>query len=108
MGVLLVRGGAEGGSAVKITAGKFENSTILPTNPSKASCRLVQTGPRMCHTRHEAEYSIFVYMGAAGDTGGMSIFSRKNEITIPRLPPKATEPTYELNGCENNFNLKWY
>ena len=23
-------------------------------------------------------------------------FLKKNEITIPRLPPKATEPTYEL------------
>ena len=29
-------------------------------------------------------------------------FLKKNEITIPRLPPKATEPTYELIDCENN------
>ena len=39
----------------------------------------------------------------------MSIFSRKNEITIPSLPSrKAKEPTYELNGCENSFNSTWY
>ena len=30
-------------------------------------------------------------------------FLKKNEITIPRLPPKATEPTYELIDCENKF-----
>ena len=30
-------------------------------------------------------------------------FLKKNEITIPRLPPKATEPTYKLIECENNF-----
>ena len=34
----------------------------------------------------------------------MSTFSRKNEITIPSLlSRKAKEPTYELNGCENNL-----
>ena len=30
-------------------------------------------------------------------------FLKKNEITIPRLPPIATEPTYELMNCENKF-----
>ena len=34
----------------------------------------------------------------------MSTFSRKNDITIPSLlSRKAKEPTYELNGCENNL-----
>ena len=34
----------------------------------------------------------------------LSTFSRKNEITIPSLlPRKEKEPTYELNGCENNL-----
>ena len=30
-------------------------------------------------------------------------FLKKNEITIPRLPPKATESTYGLIDCENKF-----
>ena len=50
----------------------------------------------------KAVYIIFsFYLIKCND---LSIFSRKNEITIPRLPPKATEPTYELNGCENKFS----
>ena len=37
----------------------------------------------------------------------LSTFSRKNEITIPRLQPrKATELTYKLNGCENNLTRR--
>ena len=37
----------------------------------------------------------------------MSTFSRKNEITIPSLlSRKAKEPTYELNGCENNLTQR--
>ena len=31
-------------------------------------------------------------------------FLKKNDFTIPSLlPRKAKEPTYELNGCENNL-----
>ena len=37
--------------------------------------------------------------------GSFSVnLSRKTNFTIPRLPPKATEPTYELIDCENNFS----
>ena len=37
----------------------------------------------------------------------LSTFSRKNEITIPSLlSRRAKEPTYELNGCENNLSQR--